>query len=273
MTTCRIIKPPLACIPARMTVLSRKQREIADRHNQFLAIARQLLHEEGFHQLSMDRVAELAEYSKGTLYQHFNCKEEMLGQICISAMQRLFELGQRALNYSGSHRERLLAFFIAHDLFQKLEPNDVSVMHNFHSDQVLEKLTDITKQRHLELQQSIFNSVKSLVEDAMTAGDLPRSNASSGDIVFGLWSLTHGAESLRTNNLPLQELGVADSGVAVVGMLSKLLDGLEWQPLSQNQMSDQEHISRIQNELFKDEIEAVRSWTEKHQQTTHKDTQ
>lgn len=216
------------------------------------------MHEEGFHQLSMDRVAELAEYSKGTVYQHFSCKEEMLGQLCISSMQHLFELGKRALHYKGSQRERLLAFFIAHDLFQKLEPNDVFMMQNFHSDQVIEKLTDTTQQRHNQLQENIFGLVKTIVEDAMQNGELPRTSLSSGDIVFGLWSLTHGAETLRSYNLPLQELGVADSGAALVDILSRLLDGLGWQPLDQNGTTDVERIGQIRNALFRDDIAAER---------------
>jgi AcrR family transcriptional regulator len=239
-----------------MTSLSRKQREIAERHSHFLSIARTLLHEEGFHQLSMDRVAELAEYSKGTVYQHFPCKEEMLGQLCISAMQRMLALGRRALAHQGSHRERLMAFFIAHDVFQTLEVNDVMMMQNFHTDQVLEKLSPITRQRHDELQANIFAAVKSIVEDAMDAGDLPREHATSSDIVFGLWSLSHGAESLRSCNLPFSELGVDDTTMAVVVMLQKLLDGLGWKPLSDSCCSI-EKIQELKSVLFKDELLAA----------------
>lgn len=256
-----------------MTVLSRKQREIAERHSHFLNIARTMLHEEGFHQLSMDRVAELAEYSKGTVYQHFNCKEEMIGQLCISAMQRLHALGQRALQYQGSHRERLLAFFIAHDLFQQLESNDVDMMHNFHSDQVFEKLTPVTKERYGQLMADIFNLVKSIVEDAMQAGDLPRTSGNAGDIVFGLWSLTYGAELLRSYNLPLQEFGVTDSGHALVNTLSRLLNGLDWQPISKDPIHDIEHIKHIREALFKDEIMAKQCNEEGQRLTTNKDTQ
>ncbi len=239
-----------------MAPLSRKQREIAERHTHFLSIARTLLHEEGFHQLSMDRVAELAEYSKGTVYQHFPCKEEMLGQLCISAMQRMLALGRRALVHQGSHRERLMAFFIAHDVFQKLEFNDVLMMQNFHTDQVLEKLSPITRQRHDELEGAIFGAVKSIVEDAMDAGDLPRQQASASDIVFGLWSLTHGAESLRSCNLPFAELGVEDTTMAVVLMLEKLLDGLGWKPMSDSCCSF-EKIQELKSVLFKEELSAA----------------
>ena len=80
-----------------MNTLSRKQREIAERHALFLDVARNLLFEEGLHQLSMDRVAELSEYSKGTVYQHFSCKEDMLLGVCCQAMTGLAELFDRAI--------------------------------------------------------------------------------------------------------------------------------------------------------------------------------
>ncbi len=31
---------------------------------------------DGYHGLSMDRIAEALEYSKGTIYQHFSCKKK-----------------------------------------------------------------------------------------------------------------------------------------------------------------------------------------------------
>ncbi len=98
----------------------------------FLHIARSILHEQGFHQLSMDLVAEKAEYSKGTIYQHFSCKEEMLIQLCNRTMAGLYQLGQRAITYNGTHRERLLAFQVAHELWIELVPGDICMLQNLH---------------------------------------------------------------------------------------------------------------------------------------------
>jgi len=101
----------------QMQAMTRKQREVANRHALFLDIARNVLHEEGFHLLSMERVAECAEYSKGTVYQHFSCKEEMLIQLCITSTTQLLALFQRAAGFDGSHRDRMMAVMHAHDLW------------------------------------------------------------------------------------------------------------------------------------------------------------
>jgi len=76
---------------------TRKQREIADRHTRFLDIAGSLIEAEGYSTLSMDRIAELAEYSKGTVYQHFSCKEEILIQLCNQNSQNLKSLFTAAI--------------------------------------------------------------------------------------------------------------------------------------------------------------------------------
>ena len=87
-----------------MNTLTRKQREIADRHTRFLDIAKSLIETEGYSTLSMDRIAELAEYSKGTVYQHFSCKEEILIQLCNQNGQILKSLFERACDYSSGTR-------------------------------------------------------------------------------------------------------------------------------------------------------------------------
>ncbi len=233
-----------------MTGLSRKQREIAERHNHFLSIARDLLRDEGFHQLSMERVAELAEYSKGTVYQHFNCKEEMVGQLCINAMQRLHCLGQRAIQYQGSHRERLLAFFIANDVFQQMEEDAVCNMQSYQHDQIINKVSESTRMRHSELMYGIFCQVKSIVEDAMRDGDLPSSHTSAEDMVFGFWSLNHGAQAIRSHQYPLEELGISEPGAAIMIMLQSLLDGLGWKPDKHPSVTKNEHLQTIRDALF-----------------------
>ena len=128
---------------------------------------------------------------------------------------------------------------------------------SYHTDQVLEKLSPTTRSRHEELEKNIFHLVQSIVQDAMDAGDLPKDRVSASDIVFGLWSLTHGAESLRSMNLPFDELGVTNSSMAIVGMLESLLDGLGWRPLSAENPVNPEALMRLRDALFKDELDAA----------------
>ncbi|MEO1235180.1 MAG: helix-turn-helix domain-containing protein, partial [Planctomycetota bacterium] len=71
-----------------MQTLTRKQREIADRERLILDHARRMLLDGGVASLSMDRLAEAIEYSKGTVYQHFSSKEDVVAALFIETCAR-----------------------------------------------------------------------------------------------------------------------------------------------------------------------------------------
>ncbi|MBL4608093.1 MAG: helix-turn-helix transcriptional regulator [Pseudomonadales bacterium] len=46
----------------------------------------------GYRSLTMARIAELTEYSKVTIYQHFSCKEEIVQRLAAKSTETLVEL-------------------------------------------------------------------------------------------------------------------------------------------------------------------------------------
>lgn len=245
-------------VPASTTnSLSRKQRQIADRHALFLSTARKALHDHGFHQLSMDLVAEQAEYSKGTLYQHFSCKEEILIQLCNQTITGLHKLAQRATCYTGTHRERLLAFQIAHELWLELEPADVYMLQNLHTDGVLEKVEEQSRTTHFKIRSSIIALVTGVIQQAMDDGDLPIGQLNAEELVFGLWSMSYGAQLLRSYQIPLKQMGIRDSGRTITTMIQTTLDGLNWQPSMTHDQTNTLLIY-LETEFFKTEIDKIR---------------
>ena len=244
---------------AETRTLTRKERVVAERHNLFLSIARQMMHEEGFHQLSMDRVADNAEYSKGTIYQHFPNKEEMLIQLCNRSMNSLRALGQRAVDYPGNHRERCLAFQFAHDIWQRLEPEDVCMMHNLHTDGLMDKVSAKSREIHDQLEQTIIDQVASIVQDAKDARDLPNSSLNAAEYVFGLWSLCHGGQLLRTYNLPLDSFGIRDPGRTITVIAQAALNGFGWQPLMNEAQTD-ELLTKLRTDYFRAEVEKIKTF-------------
>jgi AcrR family transcriptional regulator len=45
----------------------------------------------------MDKIAEKVEYSKGSIYQYFSCKEEVVCVLCEESMGQLVSLFKRHL--------------------------------------------------------------------------------------------------------------------------------------------------------------------------------
>jgi|GEM_PF-5576033 len=79
-----------------MGVKERKQREREQRRREILVAARQLLMQEGLAALTMDRVAELTELAKGTLYLHVDSRADLLGWLVLDFQTELSQVLEEA---------------------------------------------------------------------------------------------------------------------------------------------------------------------------------
>jgi AcrR family transcriptional regulator len=70
---------------------SLRERQRAEREQLILHEAESLLREEGYEGLVMERLAERVGVSKGTIYQHFDKKEDLFGAIILRGLERMDE--------------------------------------------------------------------------------------------------------------------------------------------------------------------------------------
>ncbi len=81
----------------------RKQREYAKRKNLILDTARRFFRRRGFSSVTIDDIAAEIEFSKGTIYSHFESKEEIFAQILLEHLGKLTSvLGQAAASCSST---------------------------------------------------------------------------------------------------------------------------------------------------------------------------
>jgi len=230
--------------------LSRKQREIANRHALFLNIGKSILEEKGFHVLSMEGIAELAEYSKGTVYQHFTCKEEILIQLCNHSMAQLLGLFNSAIEMEGSSRDRIIAIFYANQVWAQLSNCHCDMLQHLSMHGVKEKVTDGSLEKHERLEQTLFGLVQNSVDQAIKDGDLKKhKQMKSNEMVFGLWSLSTGGQILQSSELPLEEFGISSPDLVLLRTLTLMLDGLDWQPLH-NEAHFKKLLKRLETDVF-----------------------
>ena len=239
---------------AAMNTLSRKQREIQQREKLMLDIAERLIAEGGHQAMSMDRIAELSEYSKGTVYQHFPNKEEVQIRLCLRSMGTLTDLFERASAFKGSSRERMTAIVVAHTLYSKLYPLQFSLIQVIKTGSVREKLCDTSRSEHIEAERRIIGVMVGIITDGIESGELTLPEAMTPiDVVFGLWSCSYGALVLQTYDINFDEIGLPDPCGAMMRVLQATLDGMGWQPLSGE--SDLDALfNRIRNEVYADEF-------------------
>jgi len=212
---------------------TRKQRELADREKLILDTAQTMLHQHGYNHLTMERIAETVEYSKGTIYNHFASKEDLVCSLSCRCITNLIEIFERAYQFEGSTRERYSAIGIGFSLYHQLHPMDAQNIQTVKNNAVREKVSKEKLAEMESLEQKITKIAQSIVQDAIDCGDLDKKHQDNvSTIVFGCWSMHYGALLLDQSDIPLHEMGFNP----VVKMLwhnaNIYLDGYNWLPLS-----------------------------------------
>ncbi|WP_255210997.1 TetR/AcrR family transcriptional regulator [Methylogaea oryzae] len=210
--------------------------------------------EHGFANLGMDRIAEAMEYSKGTIYQHFQCKEEVLMQLCMRGLRIWGEFFDRALAFRGNSRERLQAFHLGHDYYARLYPVEYEASYTVKSAGVRDKISADNHAAHNALLKEVLDRVVVVVDEAIAAGDLslPR-DMRPQDLVYGFWAVHYGELMMENYNFGYGAMGIGNRESTVRTVLRALLDGLGWRPLS-SQHDFAAVAERIGREVFPQEV-------------------
>lgn len=216
-----------------MSTETRKQREIRQREAEILKVARHMLTSGGYNGLSMDRIATELEYAKGTIYNHFGCKEEIILAIANETLDRRTSMFERAAAFRGRSRERLAAIGVAAELFVRRFAEHFQLEQIIRSASIWEKTSEVRRNVMRNCETKCVGTVGGVVRDGLASGDLTLpSGASVEDLVFGLWSLTYGAYTIIATSESLGEIGIPDPFSAVRLNVNRMLDGCNWQPLS-----------------------------------------
>jgi AcrR family transcriptional regulator len=241
-----------------MGTLTRKQKEVREREQRLLVIARKMLIDNGFAGLNLDELARVTEYSKGTVYGHFACKEDLVTALAIQSMEQRLSLFDRAQRFSGLPRERMLAIGIADEIFVRLHPS------YFRSELVIkmaELETRASPERRVildSLDQKCFSCVRQIIDEAIARGELSLCAPSGpSDLVFALFSMAIGASTAIMNFCPLLEkFQIADPFLSYRENVQLMLDGFGWKPL-RTVWDYAGTFRRIALEIFPDESRQI----------------
>ena len=237
--------------------MTRKQRELFEREQLILDTAQIILQQEGLQSLTMERVAAEIEYSKGTVYNHFCSKEEIISGISCRCVSNLIEMFSRAQHYNGNHRERIAAIGIAHSLYAQLHPAELQNMQIIKSAAVREKIADNKQLQLLQLEQQITGIVLEIIRDAMNDGDIPPEQKYLPDsILFGIWTMGYGSNLLHLSGIPFEKLGMQAPLEMMWINSHKFLDSYQWKPLS-NEFDIHALRKKLCNELFSEEMQQL----------------
>ena len=130
--------------------LPRREREKSIHRMEIMSAATRVFAEKGYFAATLDEVAQEAEFSKGSLYNYFSSKEDLLYNI----LKQILNIRNRGFSsfFSGkkTFKEELIDFFIDEFNFVLGNPNIIKLMQMQHimgfnalSDKHRQKLGDI----------------------------------------------------------------------------------------------------------------------------------
>jgi AcrR family transcriptional regulator len=212
--------------------LSRREREFRAREQLILKTARGLIQEQGFLDLKMSQLAEAVEYSVGTLYSHFETKEDILVALAVQSIKqraRLFKLVSQA---ERSSRDRIYGILIARLVLAESDPDTFDIERLASSPSIWKHAAEKRYAEMVTMEQRCSRLVSNIIKDAFAAGDLTADQLCEADIIFGLWSITVGFHRLVQSFDDASQVGLANPHQAVKTNYRLLLDGYGWQPVT-----------------------------------------
>jgi AcrR family transcriptional regulator len=239
-----------------MATTLRKQREVRQRELHLLEAARRMLVAHGYAGLSMDRLAEATEYSKGTIYQHFSTKEDLVMALASQSMEQRTSLFDRVARFDARPRERMHGVGIADELFARLYP------YSFRSELIIKMadLEDRASPERRELLQAhedrCAGLARGFIEDAIRIGDLDPATSVSR-VMFAIMSMVIGTHTMTSSFCSLMtQTGIVNPFSALRDNIQVLLDGFGWKPLS-TEWDYAATTRRITKEVFADECQTA----------------
>jgi AcrR family transcriptional regulator len=233
----------------------RRTRELQAREELILDQAQILFELHGYQGLNLDELAERVEYSKGTLYQHFESKEDLLLAVSIRYTDARARLFRAAARYPGVTRERMAAMGIVDFLINERTPQAFSLCQLSMVASIWDKASSARQQRLMSCLESCMEAPVAVTTEALLKGDIERKGVDPRQIVLGLITMSKGAMLVYNNTLhnsPIANMVLS----TLQENRHRFLDGFGWRPFTDEH--DYPSIeAKMHREFFNAELEAL----------------
>jgi AcrR family transcriptional regulator len=191
-----------------VTTRARREREKEERRQSILRAAREVFFENGFHRATVDKVAERAEVSKGTVYLYFESKETILARLLIEGLHEL--VGELERAYAAEEPlpadERLRRLGWAYFRFFQREPVYYRFMMAMDRGRFQEAVAPQVYQEVLQASMAGLNWVVRAVEKGIADGTFDCRDARHA--AAALWATVNGALELVEHPLRRELVGM-----------------------------------------------------------------
>ncbi|MGB0954927.1 MAG: TetR/AcrR family transcriptional regulator [Panacagrimonas sp.] len=235
-----------------MGTRERRQREIAERERRFLDTAQLLIVEDGLLNLQMSKIAARCEYAVGTLYLHFESKEDLLLALVTRQVQEHVELFERVATWKAPTRMRMLAIGVADMIFVRRNPLYFRVAQYSLCEVVWDAASAARREAFLKATRPMGAVVSDIVTKAIADGELARPEMNADELSTGLWSICMGFQKMVHAQGVLEDFEVPQPYQVMCGHIQHWLNGLGWKPISSgsNPAAEERLIQQICDEVF-----------------------
>ncbi|MEM1159094.1 MAG: TetR/AcrR family transcriptional regulator [Verrucomicrobiota bacterium] len=239
--------------------VTRKERVRKERECLIIEQANDLLVSKGYIGFNLDELAERIEYSKGTLYQHFKSKEDIILAVVIWHLETRVDLFSRAAGFEGRTREKISGVGMADQILSHLYPHAFALDQLVQSPSVWEKASQKLKVRAQQVADEACLHCQKVIDAAFHADDLDLQRVTGHEIMAGLIGLSKGAHLLSQGQI-IQYGNV--HRIAFENLSDnyrRYLDGCGWLPLS-SEWDYQATAHRLRQEVFSTEIATIQNF-------------
>lgn len=208
-----------------MIELSQKKKQILGRESLILSVTKELFCSQGYLGFSIDDVARAISCSKGTIYNHFPNKEEILIELVNRSLQQRNAVLSRVSDVRSGSREKVLVAMAVSELFSESQPHIHRISASFQFEGVAAKTSHERRMTNRALHSVWVVSLTDLVHLASDVGDLaPCSAYEKEALARSLCKLMSGERLEFRNEHPERNREVARFAA------NHLLNGCSWRP-------------------------------------------
>ncbi len=139
---------------------------VRPKHEELLAAAVRLFRSKGYHDTSMQDLAEAVGIQRGSLYHYIEAKEDLLWEIMDRAMRRLLDAVEPVAGSSAPASEKLRRAVEAHLAVAASHRDELTVLHV-----ELKSLSPARRQRMLALRDRYEGLFRAIVTEGVRTGE------------------------------------------------------------------------------------------------------
>ncbi|MEM6261130.1 MAG: TetR/AcrR family transcriptional regulator [Bacteroidota bacterium] len=201
---------------------TRKRKTPQERKKQILAAAELVLLEVGIENFTVDQVIEKAGIAKGTVYNHYKNKDEMLGAIGVLALGILHDRFFVEASQHENSLDKIRAICLAAYTYNQDYPQYFDLITYMERPEF-----EMSEQKYLQISQRLQNLMFSVVEHGKSRKEI-RTSFDPMMVNYIVWSSCMGVvQFVETKKKFLSNVHEIDTQQLVDTYIEMLLHGLE----------------------------------------------